>query len=204
MNITELETKLTIKIKDAEPTLDVTGADKKVLYVAFQDLQSYLKFIAAPASTTNPDCSETPEQPLQQDPAEIDSFLTVWTGLWLKKWKERFNLVIGANSQPAVGQTSEKAEKTESLWFQLACRYELTEIVVSSLIRNSEICGATIIAENLLKSELGKQKDQDVNSKAQTLALLNNVLRRARELSQRTGPVVSIKVDKNYYCQVTN
>jgi len=207
MNTAELETKLSSKIKEAEPTLDLNGADRKVLYVAFQDLQSYLKFIAPPTSTTNPDCPETAKQPLQQDPAEIDSFLTVWTGLWLKKWRERFNLVIGANSQLASGktcQTSEKAENAESLWFQLACRYELTEIVVSALIRHSEICGATIIAESLLKSELGKQKDKDVNSREQTFVLLNNVLRRARELSQRKGPVVSIKVDKNYYLQVNN
>jgi hypothetical protein len=137
-------------------------------------------------------------------PAEIESFLTVWSSLWIKKWKERFNLVIVSNNKTVLSETKEKAETTEALWFRLACRYELTEIVTFELIRNSEICGSTIIAENILKAELSKQNGQDVSSKTQTLSLLSNALRKARELSKKRGPLVSLKIDKNYYCQINN
>ncbi len=206
MNHFDLETKLSRKIKEAEPTLDITGADKKVLQVASQDLQNYLKFLSNPSGKTNPDCTETPEQPLPNDSEETEAFLTIWSGSWLKKWKERFNLDICTSKQPNLGKTAEKAEQTEALWFRLACRYELTEIIVSELIRNTEICGTKIIAENILKAELAKQAGQDVNSREQTLALLKNALRKTRELSQRKGPLVAIKIDKNYYrhCQINN
>ncbi|MGD6850496.1 MAG: hypothetical protein ACQCN6_00370 [Candidatus Bathyarchaeia archaeon] len=206
MNHFDFEGKLSRKIKDAEPTLDITGADRKVLQVASQDLQNYLKFISKPSPKTNPDYTEPLEQPLPKDSEETEAFLTIWLGFWLKKWKERFNLVIGTNKQINLGKTAEKAEQTESLWFRLACRYELTEIIESELIRNAEICGTKIIAENILKAELGKQTGRDVNSREQTLKLLKNCLCKARELSRRKGPLVAIKVDRNYYCrcQVNN
>jgi len=202
MNFTEIETKLTTTITEAEPSLDVKGADKKVLQVALQDLKNYIKFLSKHSKPENLDCPENTEQTLQEDPSEIDSFLTVWTGLWLKKWKERFNLIINPKTNPTSGKAAEKAEKTEARWFQFASRYELTEIVISELIRNAEICGTTIIAENIIKTELGKQKEEDVNSKASSIALLKSALHRVQEISQKTGPLVSIKVDKNYYCQV--
>ncbi len=207
MNYTEMETILSKKIKEAEPSLDILGADRKVLHVAFQDLTNYLTFIsnATNKETNTLDNSDTMEQLPKGDSVEIESFLGVWTGIWLKKWKERFNLLIGQNNQTELSKTSETLAKAESLWTKLACRDELTGIVVSALIKNSEICGTTIIAENILKMELlSKQTDQDINHKEQTLAILSSALRRAREIAQRTGPLVSIKVDKSYYCQVNN
>jgi hypothetical protein len=202
MNFTELETKLKTKVIEAEPSLDITGADKKVLHIIQQDLRNYIKFLSKPAKPENPDCPNSIEQILQEASEEIDSFLTVWTGLWLKKWKERFNLLINPKTNPVVGKAAERAEKMEECWFQFASRYELSEIVVLELIRNAEICGTAIIAENIIKTELGKQKTQDLNSKASSIALIRSVLQRVRELSQKTGPLVSIKIDKNYYCQV--
>lgn len=207
MNYTEMETILSKKIKEAEPSLDILGADRKVLQVAFQDLTNYLTFIsnATNKETNTLDNSDTMEQLPKEGSVEIESFLGVWTGIWLKKWKERFNLLIGQNNQTELSKTSETLAKAESLWTKLACRDELTGIVVSALIKNSEICGTTIIAENILKTELlHKQTDQDINNKEQTLAILSSALRRAREIAQRTGPLISIKVDKSYYCQVSN
>jgi hypothetical protein len=207
VNNTEMETILSKKIKEAEPTIDILGADRKVLQVAFQDLTNYLTFIS---HATNKeinllDNSDTMEPLPKEGSLETESFLGVWTGIWLKKWKERFNLLIGQNNQTVLSKTSETVAKAGSLWIKLACRYELTGIVVSALIKNAEICGTTIIAENILKTELlCKQTDQDINNKEQTLAILSGALRRAREMAQRTGPLVLIKVDKSYYRQVNN
>ena len=43
-----IETTLSKKIKEAEPTLDLQGADRKVLQVAIQDFTNYLKFKQQP------------------------------------------------------------------------------------------------------------------------------------------------------------
>jgi hypothetical protein len=196
-----IETMLSKKIKEQEPTLDILGADRKVLQVAHQDFTTYLKFNRnlADKETNILDHPDKVEQLHKEDPAEIESFLTVWTGLWLKKWKKRVNLLIGKQNQSGQVVAPETLAKTESLWTKLECREEMIEIVSATLIKNAEICGTKIIAENLLKTELRKKNDQDINNKEQVLAVLNNALRQAREIAQRTGPLISLKVDKSYY-----
>ena len=58
----------------------------------------------------------------------------------------------------------------------------------------------SILAENLLKMELGDEKSKEyVNEKEQVLSVMNNTLRKARELAQSKGPLIFVKVDKGYY-----
>jgi hypothetical protein len=203
MYIQEIETILAIKIKDIDPMLDIMGADRKILQVATQDLVNQLKYIINPS---NPNEADSMGQLPNIDKAELEAFLSFWTGLWLKKWKERFNLLIGpASIKPAQSiKNEETLTKGDSMWVKLACHDELTNIVVNALIRNSEICGTTIIAENLIKTVLAKQKDHDINSKEQTLSILSELLRKVQEVAHRRGPLVSIRVEKSYYCQMTN
>ena len=58
------------------------------------------------------------------------------------------------------------------------------EIVVGTLVKNGEICGTEILSENLLKMELGEKCYQDLNETEQVFCVLNNALRKAREMSQ--------------------
>ena len=201
-----IEKMLSKKIKEVEPALDILGADRKVLQVAVQDFTNYLKFNwnLADKETNILDHADKMEQLHKDDPVEIESFLTVWSGIWLKKWKKRVNLVIGKQNQNELSKAPETFAKAESLWTKLECREEMIEIVASMLIKNAEICGTKIIAENLLKMELRKKSYRDINNKEQVLAILNNTLRQAREIVERTGPLISIKIDKSYYCQVNN
>ena len=201
-----IEKILSKKIKEAEPELDILGADRKVLQVAFQDFTNYLKFNwnLADKEKNILDHADKMEQLHKDDPVEIESFLTVWSGIWLKKWKKRVNLVIGKQNQNELSKAPETFAKAESLWTKLECREEMIEIVASMLIKNAEICGTKIIAENLLKMELRKKSYRDINNKEQVLAILNNTLRQAHEIVERTGPLISIKIDKSYYYQVNN
>jgi hypothetical protein len=199
MSLTKL---LSTKIKEAEPTLDIFGADRKVLQTACQDFSNYLKFSCSFANKEQNILEYTNqlEQSLKVNPAEIESFLTVWCGLWLKKWKNRVNLLIGKDNEESTKASDPKTvANAESKWTNLKCREEIMEILTAALIKNAEICGTRLIAENLLKAELRKI-DQDINNKEQVLTILNNALRRTREISQRTGPLISIKVNKSYYC----
>jgi hypothetical protein len=48
--------------------------------------------------------------------------------------------------------------------------------------------------------ELGDEKSKEyVNEKEQVLSVMNNTLRKARELAQSKGPLIFVKVDKGYY-----
>jgi hypothetical protein len=201
-----IETTLSKKIKEAEPTLDLLGADRKVLQVAIQDFTNYLNFNSnlENKETNILDQAKQMEQLRKEEPAEFDSFLAVWSSIWLGKWKERVNLFIGKQNAKETSRAPENDFKTESLWTKLECKEEIIQIVLSALIKNAEICGTRIIAENIVKTETCKSSSQDINSKEQVLKILSNALRRARETAQRTGPLIAMKVDKSYYCEVKN
>jgi hypothetical protein len=200
-----IEITLSNKIKEVEPTLDVLGADRKVLQVAVQDFMNYLNFYRnlVNKETNIPYQVKQLEQLQKEHPAEFDSSLAVWSSIWLKKWKERVNLSIGKQIPKTTIKAPENDCKSESLWTKIECKEEMIRIVASALIKNAEICGTQIIAENIVKTETCKCSSEEINSKEQVLKILSNSLRRARETTQKTGPLIAIQVDKHYYCEVT-
>jgi hypothetical protein len=200
-----VEIALSKKLHEAEPALDIFGADRKVLQVAFQDFSNYFKFDwKVGEGTIDCDVAEKMEQVYEKEPAEFESFLTVWTGLWLKKWKSRVKLLFGGQTQKSMSKVAETLSSAEPLWIKLDCKQELVEIVLSALIKNAEICGTQIVAEYLLKMELGKKDVQGLSGKEQVLAVLNGALRKGREMALGVGPLMSVKVDNRYYQTVKN
>lgn len=207
MNI--VETMLTRKMIEADPTLDTARADRKVLQVASQDFTNYLKcqWNLMGKEESNFELAERIEQYYMKELAEFESFVAVWVGMWLRKWKQRVKLFIGEQAQNQEQDRASKNAKAiadaEPLWRRLEGKREIIDIVVASLIKNAEICGTEMLAENLLKTELAKKADQDIDSIEQMLTVLNNALCRARELAQNSGPLIFVKVDKGYYGALT-
>jgi hypothetical protein len=193
------------KIRQAEPSMDVTDVDRKLLEIACQDWTNYVKFNANQGLETSVQSilDEKIDQVLEEKVAEMEAVLTVWVGMWLKKWRQRVKLLIGNQTQQSTaGVQSETSVDVEAFWSKLKCKQEMIDMVVSALIRNAEICGTEIIATNLIKKEMQKTKDLDVNSSEQGLFILNNVLRKAREIAHNFGPCIYIKVNKCYYDQM--
>jgi len=87
---------------------------------------------------------------------------------------------------------------------KLKNREEAKEIVVKTLVRNGEICGTSILAENLLKMELGSIpcRKPFPNDRETVLNVLNNALRKARELSKSRGPLIFVKLNKKFFRQL--
>jgi hypothetical protein len=189
------------KLKDVDPALDIMGSDRKVLQVACQDFTNYLKFHWNLIGKEANQCEivEKLETLFKEDAAELDAFLTVWIGIWFKKWKERVKLLIGNQNANKWNKVSKTLANAEPLWRKIERKQELQEVVVSTLIKNGEVCGTEILAENLLKMELGEKNLQNVNDKERLFTTLNNALRKAREMAQSKGPLIFVKVDKGYY-----
>ena len=199
MNFVEII--LTEKLKDADPALDVLGSDRKVLQVACQDFTNYLKcqweLIGKEAS--NCELADRMENFFKENPAELEAFLTVWVGIWLKKWKERVKLLIGTQNQNKWNKVAKTLANAEPLWRTLSHKQEIMEIVVATLVKNGEVCGTEILTENLLKMELGEKNIQSMKENERVLTMVNNALRKAREMAQSKGPLIFVKIDKGYY-----
>ena len=196
-----LEVMLVEKLKDADSNLDITGSDRKVLQVACEDITNYLKFHWNLIGKTANQCElvERLEQLFKENPRELEEFLSVWTGMWFKKWKERVKLLIGEQHANKWHRASKTLSNAEPLWKNLAQKQELREIVAATFIKNGEICGTEILSENLLKMELGEKRAQCLSDKQRVFFILNNALRKARDIAQSKGPLIFVKVDKGYY-----
>jgi hypothetical protein len=196
-----LEILISEKLKDADQALDITGSDRKVLQVACQDFTNYLKYhwnlIGKEASQC--ELVEKLEKLFKEDPDELEQFLTVWIGMWFKKWKERVKLLIGEQNANKWSKVSKTLSVAEPLWRKIERKQEIIEIVVSTLIKNGEICGTEILAENLLKMELGEKRVQYLNDMEQVCTIINNALRKSRDMAQSRGPLIFVKIDKGYY-----
>jgi hypothetical protein len=196
-----VETLMSEKLIEKNPLIDVLGADRKVLQIACQDLTNYLKFHWDISGTDAGQCEvvERLEKLYEQNPEELQEFMSVWSGIWLKKWGERVKLLIGNENSKRWNNVTKILNNAEPIWARLSNRHQMEDVVISTLIKNGEICGTSILAENLLKMELGDEKKKYPSEKEQTLNVVNNALRKARDLTQSKGPLIFVKVDKGYY-----
>ena len=196
-----IEILLSEKLKSKNPMLDVFGSDRKVLQIASQDLTNYLKVHWDLVGKEANECElvDKLEEFYNENPDELEEFINLWTGMWLKKWKERVKLLIGKEKAKRWSKVTRILNKAEPLWRKLADRTEMQEIVTSTLIKNGVICGTSILAENLLKMQLGRNKKKYINEEERVISVVNNSLRKARELSRSKGPLIFVKVDKGYY-----
>jgi hypothetical protein len=196
-----IEILLSQKLREKDPMLNILGSDRKVLQIASQDLVNYLKFhwdlIGKDANEC--DIVEKLEKFYNENRSELEEFLDIWTGIWLRKWKERVKLLIGNENNNRWSKVTKILTNAEPIWKNLSNRQDIAEIVILTLVKNGEICGTTILAENLLKMELGEKKKDYFSEREQILNVVNSALRKARELTQSKGPLIFVKIDKGYY-----
>ena len=197
-----VEAILLTKIKAAEPTLDILGSDKEILQTVQQDFANYVKFTFMKEETRNLDCNQKLEQLMNEDANEFESFLTVWIGNWLNKWKKRVKLVLEntiREKQCSTSDTATHSIDTGFKWKSLEQKQEMLNMITSTLIKNGEICCTQPLAENILTKESSKIKKSQTNDREQVFTLLNSALSRAREIAHISGPLIHVKVDKGYF-----
>lgn len=196
-----IEILLSEKLKSKNPMLDIFGSDRKVLQIACQDLTNYLKVHWDLVGKEANECElvDKLEEFHSENPGELEEFINLWTGMWLKKWKERVKLLIGKDKAKRWNKVTKILNKAQPLWKKLADRTEMQEVVTSTLVKNGEICGTSILAESLLKMEIGRNKKKYVNEKEHVMSVVNNSLRKARDLARSKGPLIFVKVDKGYF-----
>ena len=189
------------KLREADSALDILGSDRKVLQVACEDFTNYAKFHweLMGRETGQLELAEKFEQLYREDRQELEEFLSVWIGVWFKKWKERVKLLIGEESAQKWNKVSKTISNAEPFWRKLECKQEMKELVVGTLIKNGEICGTEILSENLLKMELGEKRVQFLSDAERVLIAVNNALRKGRDMAQSKGPLIFVKIDKGYY-----
>lgn len=201
MNFIELL--LSRSLKNKRPLLDLYGTDSRVLRIAHQDFINYLKVHWGLVGEKGAEYKlvDKLHDYFHEKPDELERFINVWTGLWIKKWSERVRLLIGKDDRKRWSKMNRALRKAEPLWVKFKNRKEAKDVVIETLVKNGEICGTSILAENLLKMELSSlaNKKTGLNERERLLNVVNNALRRAREISRSKGPLIFVRLNKRFF-----
>jgi len=136
-----------------------------------------------------------------EKPQELEEFVHLWSGIWMKKWKERVKLILEKEDRQHWKRIDRLLSKAEPMWRQLKNRNQLKDLVIEALIRNGEICGTSILAEDMLKAELGlcAEKEFYMEERERLLDVVNNILGKVRKISRSKGPLIFIKIDRRFF-----
>jgi len=194
MNLIQLL--LSESLRNRNPQFDLQGSDKRLLRTASEDLMNYFMFHWKLTSQeiTQLEFTERIRRYLIEEPEELKEFLKIWSGLWMKKWNERVKPVTETKESQRLEKNRKRLDQAEPLWNQLRNRIEIKDILTEALIRNGEICGTSILAEHLLKTELAStmERKNPTNSLQDLLDITNKALKRARNLSRTKGKTIFV------------
>lgn len=199
MNLIQLL--LSESLRNRNPQLDLQRSDKRILRIASQDFINYLNFHwkLMGREITQPEFAERIRIFFHEKPEEFKEFLNIWSGIWMKKWNERVKLVTETEESQRLKKNHKRLSQVEPIWRQLRNRSEIEDMTVEVLIRNGEICGTSILAEHLLKTELASriERKNSTNGLENLLDITKRVLTRARHLSRTKGTTIFIIIRKS-------
>jgi len=134
------------------------------------------------------------------EPEETKQFIGFWLRTWLKKWEKRVKILDEDQDMPFKHGFEDKDQKNE-IWQSLEKKSEMIDIVVQAMIKNGEICATSLIAKNLIKSEIKRYSDlyslegREGTEKIEDnlLNIINRVVIKIREISSRDEPLIYLK-----------
>jgi len=199
MNFVELM--LAESLKNRNPQLDLQGTDKKVLRIACEDLLNFLKvhWKLIGQEIVEIELTEKIRQYYEENPEELMEFINLWSGIWMKKWGERVKLLLAQENPERWKEANARLVKAEPTWRRLRNRSEMEDMIINTLVRNGEICGTYILAENLLKNELVPYADGKIFTDQELLAITTKAIKKAKQLSQSKGPLIFVRVDRKFF-----
>jgi len=199
MNFIELI--LSESLGNRNPQLDLQGTDGKVFRIACEDLLNFLKvhWKLIGQEIVEIELTEKIRQYHEEHSEELNEFVNLWTGMWIRKWGERVKLLLAQENSERWKEANARLVRAEPVWRRLRNRNEMEDMIIDALVRNGEICGTYILAENLLKNELVSYTEGKIFTKEELLTITSKAIRKAKQLSQSKGPLIFVKVDRKFF-----
>ncbi len=191
---------LSESLKSRKPQLDLRSTDRKILHIAFEDLKNYLKvqWRLIGEEDAESKLRKKVRKYFYERREELEELVNLWTSMWMKKWNDRVKLVIGNRKHRNLKNIHQLPRKGKLKWKCLKDWSMLKDTAVEALIKNGEICGTSALAESLLKNELKRSDEKKIDQK-DLLVTVNNLFKKAREISGSRGPLMFIRIDKRFW-----
>ena len=137
------------------PSISFDSDGQLLFKLCCEDFWSYITFLEKnyPFFKTEVSKGAKPDLYLEEDAKEVTELISVFVGLWKKKFCQRVKFV---EKLPK----NEKFEEMKILARQKVTEKELADLIAKTkeaLIRNGEMCETTILAENLIYLEFARR-----------------------------------------------
>jgi len=184
---------ITEALKRVAPSLDLNGADIRILKICLQDFNDYHNWLKKQDDKRA--SSNLSERERMKKISVTVNFIEVWVGLWWAKYKERVKLLFKEpEKNPLLKMANENLGK-----FTMKEQMDIVEMIAEEFIKNGEICAARILADMVFMRVLGRYGRKKYWTKEDKFNLLPPLRSEARTMSKVHGPLLFMKIDKKYY-----
>lgn len=195
-------------LQKKEPTLNLNGADHKLLKMCITDFWDYVGYLQRGSLKLEEDKPQQPRmvfiniiggkaQVTVNDPVakEVAEFIEGWVGLWWKKYLQRIKLTFEDKPIDKLGVAGAAIMKRN---FNDAEQREILMHITDSFIKWGELCCPKILAQSLFRRVLGRtqRKKWTVGNKINFLSALRG---EAKRVAYVHGPLIFIRPDKSFY-----
>ncbi|MBS7606244.1 MAG: hypothetical protein QW502_01165 [Candidatus Bathyarchaeia archaeon] len=173
--------------------------DHQLVLYASRDLETWLKV------KLNTDDNRVVyrhlDEYLRSRPEDLKVSINFWTGMWLKKWRERVRVLSTKFELPP--DYAEKIRRARKLYQDMDYRGELKSMAIRKLINQGEICMVDFIAENIIIDEIAKRISRGnknvVPIAINPLSIYNAVSGKIMRLPKEKGPLVYLNMKPNMF-----
>lgn len=144
---------------------------------------------------------ESLEEEFRTKPNDLRFSINFWSGMWLKKWRERVRVFSPKFEIPK--NHIERIEKAKKIYQNMDYRIELKKMAIRKLINYGEICMVEPIAENLIIEEIAKyvrkESENSIVIAINPLSLYSAVNSRIARLPEERGPLIYLNIKPNMF-----
>ncbi|MCD6466211.1 hypothetical protein J7L27_07605 [Candidatus Bathyarchaeota archaeon] len=174
-------------------------SDYQMLLYASRDLEIWLK--VKMNTDDNRVIYRSLEEEFRSKPNDLRMSINFWSGMWLKKWRERVRVLSTKFKMPK--NNIERIKKARRTYQNMDYRSELKKMAIRKLINCGEICMVEPIAENLIIEEIAKRIRKEEKGSAliavDPLSIYNAVSSRIARLPEEKGPLIYLNIKPNLF-----
>jgi hypothetical protein len=177
------------KFREKVPFLHFDSDGRQLFSLCCEDFWSYLAFLETnfPAIKNNTANRTSLGRPSEAVTEEVTEIISVFVGLWKKKFCQRVKFVEKLPTNDQMGEMRASAGQ-RATGRELAGLIEKTK---EALVRNGEICGTTILAETLVRKCLSESRPGTANQTIQ-----NRLVEEAKQLARVSGNLLFMHLKK--------
>jgi len=127
-------------------------------------------------------------------------FVDTWVRSWYDKWKQRVKLILKEEDWTSDKEQVTRMVRRGSSMLGAGAITRFKEPIIEQLINSGEIACVNILAEQLIKAEVGRMNAKPRSTK-QEIHFVNHLMKKLRGYIGVRGPLVFLKVHKEYFRQ---